>query len=170
FGALHILVNNAGVLLPGTAESHTEAEWERTFSTNVRGVWLLSREALPYIRAAGGGSIINIGSGLSVVGARSRVAYTASKSAVLGMTRAMALDHAAENIRVNCVCPGLVETAMVAGFVTDEQARRQRLALHPLGRFGQPEDVAGAAVFLASDEAAWITGAAFPVDGGYTAQ
>lgn len=169
FGAIHILVNNAGVLLAGTAESHTEEEWEQTFNINVRGVWQLSRAVLPHMRAAGGGSIINIGSVLSLVAARNRVAYATSKGAVLALTRAMALDHAPEKIRVNCICPGIVETEMVARFGMDEAARLQRIAMHPIGRFGQPEDVAGAAVFLASNEAAWITGAAFPVDGGYTA-
>lgn len=170
FGGIHILVNNAGVLLPGTAESHTEEEWDQTFKTNVRGLWLLSRAVLPHLRSAGGGSIINIASVLSQVAARNRVAYAASKGAVLAMTRAMALDHAPEKIRVNCICPGIVETEMVARFNMDENARRQRLAMHPIGRFGQPEDIAQAAIFLASDESSWITGAAFPVDGGYTAQ
>lgn len=170
FGAINILVNNAGQLLPGTAESHTEEEWDQTFQVNVRGLWLLSRAVLPYLRAAGGGSIINIASVLSLVAARNRVAYSASKGAVLAMTKAMALDHAGEKIRVNCICPGIVETEMVAQFSMDENARRQRIAMHPAGRFGQPEDIAQAAVFLASDESQWVTGAAFPVDGGYTAQ
>src|SRR5438270_209617 len=101
---------------------------------------------------------------------RNRVAYSASKGAVLAMTKAMALDHAAEKIRVNCICPGIVETELVAKFNMDESVRRQRLALHPAGRFGQPEDIAGLAVFLASDESAWTTGAALTVDGGYSAQ
>lgn len=170
FGAVHILVNNAGILLPGGAEAVTEDDWDQTFNVNVRGLWLLSREVLPHLRAAGGGSIVNIGSVLSLVAARNRVAYAASKGAVLAMTRAMALDHAPEKIRVNCICPGIVETEMVARFSMDEAARRQRIAMHPMGRFGQPEDIAQAAVFLASDESAWLTGAAFPVDGGYTAQ
>ena len=170
FGGIHILVNNAGVLLPGTAESHSEDDWKQTFDINVRGVWLLSRAVLPHMRAAGGGSIVNIASVLSLVAARNRVAYSASKGAVLAMTRAMALDHAPEKIRVNCICPGIVDTEMVERFSLDENARRQRIAMHPMGRFGQPEDIAQAAVFLASDESAWITGAAFPVDGGYTAQ
>ena len=169
FQHIHILVNNAGVLLPGTAESLSEDDWDQTFNINVRGLWLLSRAVLPHMRAAGGGSIINIGSVLSLAGARNRVAYTASKSAVLGITRAMALDHATENIRVNCICPGMVETEMITQFIADENAKRQRMAMHPVGRFGQPEDIAGAAVLLASDESSWITGAAFPVDGGYTA-
>jgi NAD(P)-dependent dehydrogenase (short-subunit alcohol dehydrogenase family) len=172
FQGIHILVNNAAVLLPGTAESLSEEDFDQTFNVNVRGLWLLSRAVLPHMRAlnGGGGSIIHIGSVLSLVGGRNRVAYSASKGAVLAMTRAMALDHAAENIRVNCICPGIVETELVARFNLDESARRQRLALHPAGRFGQPEDIAGLAVFLASDESAWITGTAHTVDGGYSAQ
>jgi NAD(P)-dependent dehydrogenase (short-subunit alcohol dehydrogenase family) len=170
FKSVNILVNNAGVLLPGTAEQLSEEDFDQTFDVNVRGLWLLSRAVLPHMRSAGGGSIINIGSVLSMLGARNRVAYAASKGAVLAMTRAMALDHAAENIRVNCICPGIVETELVAKFNTDETVRRQRLAMHPVGRFGQPGDVAGLAVFLASDESRWITGTAQTVDGGYSAQ
>ena len=169
FGRITTVVNNAGVLLAGTAESLSDDDWEHTFNVNVRGPWLMVRAALPYLRQAGGGSIINVGSVLSLVGARNRVAYAASKAAVLGLTRAMALDHAAEHIRVNCICPGMVETEMIAPFNADETARKQRLAMHPIGRFGQPDDIAGLAVFLASDESAWTTGAAFPVDGGYSA-
>lgn len=170
FKRIDILVNNAGILLPGTAESLSEEDFDQTLAVNVRGLWLLSRAVLPQMRAGGGGSIVNIGSVLSTLGARNRVAYAASKGAVLAMTRAMALDHAAENIRVNCICPGIVETELVARFNMDESARRQRVAMHPVGRFGQPEDVAGLAVFLASDESAWITGTAQTVDGGYSAQ
>jgi NAD(P)-dependent dehydrogenase (short-subunit alcohol dehydrogenase family) len=169
FKQLDVLVNNAGILLPGTAESLTNDQWERTYNTNVRAVWQLSRAALPHMRRAGKGSIINIASVLSSLGARNRVAYAASKGAVLAMSRAMALDHAEENIRINCICPGIVETEMVATFNLDEKARQQRIAAHPMGRFGRPEDIAGLAVFLASDEASWITGAAFPADGGYSA-
>ncbi|HSM85923.1 MAG TPA: SDR family oxidoreductase [Candidatus Limnocylindrales bacterium] len=168
-GRIDILANNAGVLLPGTAESISAEAWEQTLKINVRAVWMLSRLVLPHMRAAGGGAIINIGSVLSYLGARNRAAYAASKGAVLELTRAMALDHAAENIRVNCICPGIVETELVAAFNLDEAARKQRVAMHPMGRFGQPEDIAGAAVFLASDESAWITGIALPVDGGYSA-
>ena len=169
FERLDILINNAGILLAGTAESLTDEQWEQTFNTNVRGVWQLSRAALPHMRRAGSGSIINIASVLSSLGARNRVAYAASKGAVLAMTRAMALDHAEDNIRINCICPGIVETEMVAAFNLDDNARQQRMAAHPMGRFGQPEDIAGLAVFLASEEARWITGAAFPADGGYSA-
>jgi len=173
FGGLHVLLNNAGTLHAGTAESHTEAEWDEVFNTNVKGLWLLSRAALPHMRKAGGGSIINISSVIGLVGAKNRVAYSASKGAVTLLTKSMALDHAAEQIRVNCICPAIVETELVAKFIAQapdpEAARKQRLALHPLGRFGQPEDIAPMAVYLASDESAWVTGAAFPVDGGFTA-
>jgi NAD(P)-dependent dehydrogenase (short-subunit alcohol dehydrogenase family) len=170
FRHINILVNNAAVLLPGTAESLSEEDFDQTFAVNVRGLWLLSRAVLPHMRASGGGSIVNIASVLSMVGARNRVAYAASKGAVMAMTKAMALDHAAENIRVNCICPGIVATEMVARFNLDENARRQRVAMHPMGRFGQPEDVASTAVFLASDESGWTTGSVITVDGGYSAQ
>jgi NAD(P)-dependent dehydrogenase (short-subunit alcohol dehydrogenase family) len=173
FGGLNVLVNNAGKLVAGTAESHTEEEWDATFDTNVRGVWLLSKAALPHMRKSGGGSIINVSSVLGLLGAKNRVAYAASKGAITLMSKAMALDHAAEQIRVNAICPGIVETELVAQFITSapdpEAARKQRVALHPLGRFGKPEDIAYMAVYLASDESAWVTGAAFPVDGGYSA-
>jgi len=170
FKQINVLVNNAAVLLPGTAESLSEEDFDQTFSINVKGLWLMSRAVLPQMRVAGGGSIVNIGSVLSMVGARNRVAYSTSKGAVMAMTKAMALDHAAEKIRVNCIAPGIVETEMVARFSTDENARKQRVALHPMGRFGQPAEVASAAVFLASDESAWTTGSVITVDGGYIAQ
>jgi meso-butanediol dehydrogenase/(S,S)-butanediol dehydrogenase/diacetyl reductase len=170
FKCINILVNNAAVLLPGTAESLSEEDFDQTFNINVRGLWLMSRAVLPHMRASGGGSIVNIGSVLSLVGARNRVAYAASKGAVMAMTKAMALDHAAENIRVNCIAPGIIETEMVARFSTDENARKQRVALHPMGRFGRPEEIASAAVFLASDESGWTTGSVLTIDGGYSAQ
>jgi NAD(P)-dependent dehydrogenase (short-subunit alcohol dehydrogenase family) len=173
FGHLHVLVNNAAKLVGGTAETHSESEWDETFDANVRGLWLLSRAALPHMRKAGKGSIINISSVVGLVGAKNRLAYSASKGAVTLMTKAMALDHAHEQIRVNAICPGIVDTELVAQFINNapdpEAARKQRIALHPLGRFGQPEDIAHAAVYLASDESAWVTGTAIPVDGGYSA-
>ncbi len=173
FGGLNVLVNCAAVLIPGMAESHSEKDWDETFDTNVRALWLLSRAVLPRMRQAGGGSIINFSSVLGLVGARNRAAYAASKGAVTLLTKAMALDHGHEQIRVNCICPGIVETELVADFVRKapdpEKARRERVALHPLGRFGTPEDVAACAVYLASDESAWVTGSVFPIDGGYTA-
>lgn len=173
FGKLNVLVNNAGLLIPGTAESCSEEDWDRTFAVNARAVWLLSRAALPYMRQAGGGSIINMSSILGLVAARKRAIYAASKAAVTLLTRSMAVDHAADNIRVNCICPSFVQTELTEAYVkkaSDPQAAlRERTAAHPIGRLGKPEDIAGMAVYLASDESAWVTGAALPVDGGYTA-
>jgi NAD(P)-dependent dehydrogenase (short-subunit alcohol dehydrogenase family) len=173
FGGLNVLVNNAGVLFPGTAEEITEEQWDITFNVNVRGLWLLSREVLPHLRRAGGGSIVNIASVLGMVGARRRASYAPSKGAVVLLTRCMAVDHAPDKIRVNCICPSFVETELTAVAYSQAPdpvaARRERIAAHPIGRLGEPEDIAGLAVYLASDESLWVTGAAFPVDGGFTA-
>jgi NAD(P)-dependent dehydrogenase (short-subunit alcohol dehydrogenase family) len=141
--------------------------------TNLTATFLVSRAALPELRRSGGSTILNIASVLGLVGLKDRAAYTASKSGVVGLTRAMAMDHAAEGIRVNCVCPALVETDMVRGLfeqLADPQAAvRSRLAMLPLGRLGKPEDVANMVLFLASEESSWLTGAALPLDGGLTA-
>jgi NAD(P)-dependent dehydrogenase (short-subunit alcohol dehydrogenase family) len=173
FGGLNVLVNNAGVLHIGAAEQITEAQWDETFNVNVRGLWLLSRSVLPSMRKAGGGSIINVASVLGINGARNRASYAPSKGAVVLLTKCMAIDHGAENIRVNAICPSFVETDLTAEVIRkapDPAAvRRERIAVHPIGRLGQPEDIAGLAVYLASDESAWVTGAALPVDGGYLA-
>lgn len=173
FGGLNVLVNNAGILHIGTAEQITEAQWDESFAINVRGLWLLSRAVLPCMRKAGGGSIVNVASVLGVNGARNRACYAASKGAVLLLTKCMAIDHGAENIRVNAICPSFVETDLTAEVIRkapDPAAvRRERIGVHPLGRLGQPEDIAGLAVYLASDESAWVTGATMPVDGGYLA-
>jgi len=173
WGGLNVLLNNAGVMCPGTAEQITEQQWDETFNLNVRGLWLLSRAALPHLRKAGGGSIINLASVLGINGARNRAAYAASKGAVVLLTKCMAIDHGHEKIRVNCICPSFIETELTAAVISQapdpEAARRERTALHPLGRLGRPEDIAGLAVYLASNESAWVTGTAFPVDGGYLA-
>lgn len=173
FGGINVLVNNAGILHAGTAEQITEAEWDETFNINVRGLWLLSRAVLPHMRKAGGGSIINVASVLGINGARKRAAYAASKGAVVLLTKCMAIDHGHENIRVNALCPSFVETDLTAAILTNaadpDAMRRERIGVHPMGRLGQPEDMAGLAVYLASDESSWVTGATFPVDGGYLA-
>jgi NAD(P)-dependent dehydrogenase (short-subunit alcohol dehydrogenase family) len=173
FDGLTFLLNNAGVLHVGNAEQITEEQWDHTFNVNVRAVWRLSRAALPPMRKAGGGSIINVASTLGMVGARNRAAYAASKGAVVLLTKSMAIDHGHDNIRVNAICPSFVETELTAAVLDkapDPAAvRRERTAAHPLGRLGQPEDIAGLAVYLASDESSWVTGAALPVDGGYLA-
>jgi len=173
FGGMNFLLNNAGILHVGNAEQLTEDQWDETFNVNVRGVWLLSRAALPHIRKAGGGSIINMASTLGLVGAPNRAAYAPSKGAVVQLTKSMAIDHGHEKIRVNAICPSFVETELTEGLLgktSDPEAiRRQRTAAHPIGRLGQPEDIAGLAVYLASDESSWVTGAIMPVDGGYVA-
>jgi NAD(P)-dependent dehydrogenase (short-subunit alcohol dehydrogenase family) len=173
FGGLHCLVNNAGALLVGTVEDTSDEDWARVIGTNLTGTFLVSRAALPELRRAGGGTIVNIASVLGLVGLKGRAAYTASKTGVVGLTRALAMDHAAEGIRVNCICPALVETEMVRGLyekqADPQAAMRARLAMLPLGRLGKPEDVANMVVFLASEESSWLTGAALPLDGGLTA-
>jgi NAD(P)-dependent dehydrogenase (short-subunit alcohol dehydrogenase family) len=172
-GGLDVLLNNAGVLHVGTAEHITEEQWDQTFNVNVRGLWLLSRAVLPHMRKAGGGSIINLASVLGINGARNRASYAPSKGAVVLLTKCMAIDHGHENIRVNAICPSFVETDLTAAIISqapDPNAmRRERIAVHPIGRLGQPEDIAGLAVYLASAESSWVTGALFPVDGGYLA-
>lgn len=173
FGKVNVLVNNAGALSVSTVENISEEEWDHVMATNVKGPFLMSRVALPAMRRAGGGSIINVGSVLGLVAIRDRAAYCASKGAVTMLTRAMALDHAHDNIRVNCLCPSIVESDMTKDLFADSEAGRQaresRLASIPLGRFGKPADVAGLAVFLASEESSWMTGTVIPVDGGVTA-
>jgi NAD(P)-dependent dehydrogenase (short-subunit alcohol dehydrogenase family) len=173
FGCLNVLLNNAGVLHIGTAEQITEDQWDQTFNVNVRALWLFSRAVLPAMRNAGGGSIINIASTLGINGAKNRAAYAPSKGAVVLLTKSMALDHGHENIRVNAICPSFIETDLTAEVINkapDPAAvRRDRIAVHPLGRLGKCEDIAGLAIYLASDESSWVTGAAFPVDGGYLA-
>jgi len=173
FGGINVLVNNAGILHPGTVEQITEAQWDETFNINVRGLWLLSRAVLPHLRKAGGGSIINVASVLGINGVRNRAAYAASKGAVVLLTKCMAIDHGHENIRVNAICPSFVETDLTAAVLSKaadpDAMRRERIGVHPIGRLGQPEDMAGLAVYLASDESSWVTGAVFPVDGGYLA-
>jgi NAD(P)-dependent dehydrogenase (short-subunit alcohol dehydrogenase family) len=172
-GGLSVLVNNAGILHIGTAEQITEEQWDETFSINVRGLWMLSRSALPHMRKSGGGSIINVASVLGINGARNRAAYAASKGATILLTKCMAIDHGHEKIRVNAICPSFVETDLTAEVMRraadPEAVRRERVSVHPAGRLGQPEDIAGMAVYLASDESAWVTGAALAVDGGYLA-
>jgi NAD(P)-dependent dehydrogenase (short-subunit alcohol dehydrogenase family) len=173
FGRLNVIVNNAGAIVVGTAEETSDEDWSRVLATNLTGTFHVSRAAIPALRKSGGGSIVNIGSYLGIVGRQRRAAYCAAKAGVAGLTRAMALDHAQDNIRVNCVCPAIVETEMsllsLSKAPDPETARRQRIAELPLGRFGKPEDIALMALYLASDESSWVTGTVFPIDGGQTA-
>ena len=173
FGNLNIIVNNAGTVHVGTVEETSDDDWNRVISVNLTGTFLMSRAGIPALRRAGGGSIINIGSYLGIVALKQRAAYCASKGGVTLLTKAMALDHAHENIRVNCICPALVETEMALGAIsraTDPAAyRRLRESQIPVGRLGRPEDIAELALYLASDESTWMTGVAIPLDGGVTA-
>ena len=173
YGRLNVLVNNAGALHVSTVEGISEEEWDRLMTVNVKGPFLVSRAALPEFRKCGGGAIINIGSVLGLVAMKDRAAYCASKGGLTMLTKAMAIDHAQENVRVNCICPAIVETELVKSLFSKgaegEALRKRRIATIPLGRFGRPADVAEMAVFLASEESAWLTGAAIPLDGGLTA-
>ena len=173
FGPVNILVNNAGVLSVSTVDSISVDEWDRVIATNLKGPFLMSRAVLPSMRRAGGGAIVNVGSVLGLVAMKQRAAYCASKGGVTMLTKAMAIDHAHENIRVNCICPSIVETELVQGLFSEDeqgrQARAARIGTLPLGRFGKPQDIAELAVFLASDESSWITGTAIPADGGLSA-
>jgi meso-butanediol dehydrogenase / (S,S)-butanediol dehydrogenase / diacetyl reductase len=173
FGRVDVLVNNAGALSVSTIERISEEDWDRVIETNLKGPFLMSRATLPAFRRAGGGVIVNIASVLGLVAMKDRAAYCASKGGVVLLTKAMALDHAHQNIRVNCICPAIVETELVEGLFNEteegQKARDARIATLPLGRFGKPADVADLAVFLASEESSWITGTAIPVDGGLSA-
>jgi meso-butanediol dehydrogenase / (S,S)-butanediol dehydrogenase / diacetyl reductase len=173
FGGLNVIVNNAGGVHVGTAEETSDEDWNRVLAANLTGTFLVSRAGVPALRRAGGGSIVNIGSYLGLVGLKSRVAYCAAKGGVTLLTKAMALDHAAEKIRVNCICPALVETEMslaaIARMPDPAAYRKLRESQIPMGRAGRPKEVAQLAVFLASDESAWMTGNAIAIDGGSTA-
>ena len=171
-GRLDVLVNAAGVITRSDAEGTTDDEWHRVMSTNVDGLFRASRAALPAIRAAGGGTIVNISSTNGLVGAAGLAAYCASKGAVTNLTRAMALDHAAEGIRVNAVCPGAVDTRMLysEGSGTVEEVRAKNLPDIPEGRIPDGSEVAELVAFLADDRSRHITGANISIDGGYTAR
>lgn len=177
FGRLDVVVNNAGI--SGTdkpTHETTEAEWDRVQAVNVKGVFFCTKHAIPHLRRSGGGSIINLSSIYGLVGAADVPAYHASKGAVRLMSKTDALLYAADGIRVNSVHPGYIWTPMVEGHVrghgaTDmDSARRELAALHPLGRVGEPDDIAWGVVYLASDESRFVTGSELVIDGGYTAR
>jgi meso-butanediol dehydrogenase / (S,S)-butanediol dehydrogenase / diacetyl reductase len=164
FGGLDIVVNSAGVRTNGSITEITEEQWDRTIGVNLKGVFVISRLAIPEMIKRGGGVILNIGARSGMAGQAGRAAYCASKGGMITLTEAMAMDHARHKIRVNCICPGPTRTPMVDTSTPEKLARYKTRV--PVGRIGEPEDIAQAALYLASDEASMITAAILPVDGG----
>ncbi|MBW8708992.1 MAG: SDR family oxidoreductase [Alphaproteobacteria bacterium] len=158
------LVNSAGIARRAKLDETDMADFDAVMAVNLRGAFLVSKYALPHMRGQGG-AIVHLSSGVATTGTRNRAAYSASKGALLSLTLNMALDYAADHVRVNCICPGFVNTPLLASLSAEKRARLA--ALHPLGRLGEPEEIAHMALFLMSDQAQWITGQAIAVDGGY---
>lgn len=171
FGAIHVLMNGAAVREPtGNVVALALEEWQRVMAVNLTGIFLMCKYAIPAIAEAGGGSVINVASQLGSVVVPERPAYVTSKAAVIQLSRSMALDFAGDKVRVNSLSPGATETGrLLVHYDTMEDVRRALVPLHPIGRLGQPEDIADAALFLASDESRFVTGHDLIVDGGYTA-
>ncbi len=172
FGRLDVLFNNAGIMdsRDDDAVSTDEETWDLTMNVNAKGVFLGCKHGIPALRRTGGGSIINTASFVAVLGAATpQIAYTASKGAVLALTRELAIVHAREKIRVNALCPGPLHTEMLMKFLNTDQKKQRRLVHIPMGRFGTAREIAQAALFLASDESSFVTGTDFLVDGGITA-
>jgi NAD(P)-dependent dehydrogenase (short-subunit alcohol dehydrogenase family) len=170
FGGVHILFNNAGIIRRASVVELSEEDWDRVMAVNVKAIFLMSREAIPVMERSGGGSIINTASGWGLAGGARAAVYCASKGAVVLLTKAMAIDHGPQNIRVNCICPGDTDTAMLhneAAQLGEPDSRfMAESAKRPLGRVGRPEEIAQAALYLASDAASFVTGTALVVDGG----
>jgi NAD(P)-dependent dehydrogenase (short-subunit alcohol dehydrogenase family) len=168
---IHALVNNAGIAEFAGVEEATLASWERIMAVNVTGIFLCSQAALPYMKSAGG-SIINMASIAGQIGIPKMPAYCASKAAVIGLTRQMAVDYTGLGVRVNCLCPGRITGTELDRWIMagdSDQATQAKMAKYPIGRFGQPEEIAQAALFLASDESGFVSGTALCIDGGMTA-
>ena len=172
YGGLHILFNNAGIMHSddGDSQSTDEKVWDLTMNINVKGVFLGCKYGIPLMRLSGGGSVINTASFVAHLGAATpQIAYTASKGAVLAMSRELAIIHARENIRVNALSPGPLRTELLMKFLNTEEKKQRRLVHIPMGRFGEAKEMAKAALFLASDDSSYMTGTEFLVDGGITA-
>lgn len=172
YGAVNILYNNAGILHEndGGVLDTDEATWQRVLDVNLKGVWLGCRAAIPAMLRSGGGSIINVASFVAFMGAATaQVAYTSSKGGVLAMTREIAVEYARQGIRANALCPGPIDTPLLADLLADPEQRHRRLVHIPMGRLGRADELAKAALFLASDDSSFMTGSALIVDGGITA-
>lgn len=174
YGGLHILLNNAAIQVFGTLPNTSEADWYRVMDVNLKGVYLGCKYAIPHMIAGGGGSIINMSSALGLVGDPDLPAYGATKGGILAMTRAVAQAHGRQGIRINSICPGDVETPILAEYFEHQpdpaEARRRVAAEYALGRIAQPEEIANVALFLASDESSFVTGTYIVVDGGLTSK
>lgn len=172
FSVIHILFNNAGVVAHGKIHEITEAEWDRTMAVNVKSMYLMSHAVVPIFLKHGGGVILNTSSATALRSVVDRAAYSASKGAVLALTKSMAIDYVRDGIRVNCLCPGTIDTPSLrqrlTAFANPEEARKQFVARQPMGRLGTADEVAKAALFLVSDDARFVTGTAFSIDGGFT--
>ena len=170
FGRLDVLFNNAGIVLSGTLVECTEEDWQKTMDVNLKSMYLLCRGAVPVMGAHGGGSIINMSSVAGPTGVANRGAYSVSKAGVLGLTKSLAMDFIKEGIRVNCICPGTVDTPSlrkrIANAPDPKEAHKAFLARQPMGRLGLPEEIAALALFLASDDSKYMTGQAIFADGG----
>lgn len=170
FGGLHVAFFNAGTIRPGNAVKLSEDDWDIVMDTNVKSIFLGAKFAVPLMADSGGGSIINTASVSGLRGDPSGIVYGASKAAVINLTRCLATDHARQNIRVNCICPGAIDTPPVQRMLADPEARQNTGRSHLLGRIGEPREIAAAAVWLASSESSFITGEALVVDGGLTSR
>ena len=172
FGGLDAIVCNAGVTIVGGVTDLDEDQWDRELATNLKSVYLCAKAVWPHLEARGGGSILATASIAGLWAIPADAAYCASKAGVIMLVKCMALDGAKANIRANCVCPGFIETPMIQGYFADQPdpgaSRTFAERLHPLGRLGEPTDIAGGVVYLASDDARWVTGTALTVDGGLT--
>ena len=168
-GKVDILINNAGTFAPSPLHETDDDLWDQTFNINMRGVFQLTRKVLPHMVRQGSGSIIHISSILGMIAVPQTAAYNASKGALNQFSKSIAVEYGGQGIRSNAVCPGMIETEMTEELRSDKALMQEFLKGYPLGRFGQPEEVAQACLFLASDESTYITGATLPIDGGYTA-
>jgi NAD(P)-dependent dehydrogenase (short-subunit alcohol dehydrogenase family) len=170
FGAIHVLFNNAGIIRRASVLEISEQDWDQVMAVNVKSIFLMSRQVIPIMAKAGGGSIINTASGWGLAGGARAAAYCASKGAVVLLTKAMAIDHGPQNIRVNCICPGDTDTGMLRHEAQQLGEREDSFlaesARRPLGRIGKPEEIAQAALYLATDASSFVTGTAVVVDGG----
>ena len=169
YGKLNILVNNAGISIRLPVVDLSEEDWDRNIDVNLKSIYLSSKYAIPRMIENGGGSIVNIASIYGIVGGRIRAAYAASKGGVVNLTRSMALDYALHKIRVNCVCPGFVNTPLLKNILKNKEEYQALADLHPMGRLGDMLEIALGVLYLASDESSFVTGIALPIDGGYTA-